>query len=286
MSTVLTAQAADGTIAKALVDGAGYPIVILHPGMNSPERYTKVSDILAKHYQIIRVYRYQYRQDLKRDPLTGDPCTVEDEVNHVLAITRELKKPALLFGHSSGGTVALETLLSSPESFVAGMIYEPALVLRNDTGFCLSADTWQSNGELGECALKARKFLQNSKPEKAMSLFIHYIAQFSKLKSDIAGALTAAFPAYRKVITCQIDDLEAMEHLGYRFDAYQALKMPVSVLSGEKSIEANKAMAFALADVLPNVERTSLSRQGHNSHAQDPEQLAGTIQAFAHKVFS
>jgi len=282
---MITAKADDGTIAKALDNGAGLPIVILHPGMNSPERYTKVSNFLEKYYRVIRIYRYQYRLDLKKDIKIGSPCSVSDEIKHVLAIIKEIGEPVLLFGHSSGGTIALEALLKSPDSFVGGLIYEPALVTKKDSDYYLSGDKLDSNGSIGDCVRNSREALRNGSPAKALSIFMQHVAHLGKFPSNLAGKLTAAFAKYRPIITCQIDDLEAMEKLGFRINEYKSLNLPLGMIYGEKSIEPNKAMTFAVTDNSPNIELISFKNQGHNGHAQDPNQLGSIIKEFADKVF-
>ncbi len=119
---LLTTMAADGTSVRVEVEGVGRTILILHPGMDTGKSYTRVAAILAKRYRVIRLHRRQYRLDLKADPLHGSPCTVADEVAHVLAIVKTIEEPIFLYGHSSGGPVALETLLASPSSFAGAMI--------------------------------------------------------------------------------------------------------------------------------------------------------------------
>jgi pimeloyl-ACP methyl ester carboxylesterase len=284
-NNLLITTAADGTSVHAEAEGAGPVILILHPGMNTPECYTRVSSLLAKHYKVIRLYRRQYRLDLKKDPLRGSPCTVADEVEHVLAIIKAVGAPVFLFGHSSGGPVALEALVASPSSFVGGMIYEPASVILGPDGLHLSGDRIEQNGEVGEGLRRARQSLMSGKPGKAMSIFTQYIAGWSSFLGNVGGALTALVPVYRSLIPCQIDDLEAMERLGVRLDAYAKLNLPVAMVCGERAIEFNKAMVAAVADVLPIVERIILSRQGHTCNVNDPEQLARVIETFAHRVF-
>jgi hypothetical protein len=44
-------------------------------------------------------------------------------------------------------------------------------------------------------------------------------------------------------------------------------------------------MVAAVAAVLPEVERISLSRQGHTCHVYDPAQLARVMEDFAVRVF-
>ena len=58
---LLTTTAVDGTSVRAEVEGMGRPILILHPGMDTGRSYARVAALLAKRYQVIRLYRRQYR---------------------------------------------------------------------------------------------------------------------------------------------------------------------------------------------------------------------------------
>src|SRR6266700_3836643 len=87
-TTLLIATAADGTSVRAAAEGEGRVILILHPGMDTGKSYAQVAARLARRYRVIRLHRRQYRLDLKTDPLRGSPCTVAEEVDHVLAMVK------------------------------------------------------------------------------------------------------------------------------------------------------------------------------------------------------
>jgi hypothetical protein len=84
----LTTTSADDSTVRALDEGQGPVILILHPGMETGTRYRKVAAILSKRFRVIRLHRRQYRLDLKKDPRVGSPCTVAEEVEHVLAMVK------------------------------------------------------------------------------------------------------------------------------------------------------------------------------------------------------
>ncbi len=284
-SNLLTATASDGTGVRAEVEGSGRTILILHPGMDTGKSYARIAAILAKRYRVIRLHRRQYRLDLKADPLHGSPCTVADEVAHVLAIVKAIDDPIFLYGHSSGGPVALETLVASPSSFAGAMIYEPASVINSAGSLNLSGDRIERNGELGEGLKRAREALVAGKPGRALGVFTQIAAGWPGYLANPTAELVALIPAYRTLIPCQIDDLEAMERLGIRLDAYARVNLPIAVVSGEKSPTSNKEMAEAVAGALPIVERMTLKGQGHACHTRDPQQLARVIETFADRVF-
>jgi pimeloyl-ACP methyl ester carboxylesterase len=282
---LLTATAADGTSVRAEAIGEGRVILILHPGMDTGKSYAKVAARLARRYRVIRLHRRQYRLDLKMDPLCGSPCTVAEEVDHVLTLVKAASTPILLFGHSSGATVALEALVASPASFVGGMIYEPASVIETAEGLHLAEDRIERGGEAGEGLKRARQALMEGRPGRALGMFTQIVTGWPSVLANPAGALAALVPAYRRLIPCQIDDLEVLERLGVRLDAYSKLNLPVAMVGGERSPDSLKEMLAAVADALPRGERITLSGQGHSCHVRDPQKLADVIETFAKRVF-
>lgn len=285
-SQLMNIPAADGTSVRAEIEGEGPVILILHAGMDTGKSYARVAALLAKRYRVIRLHRRQYRLDLKTDPLHGSPCTVADEVEHVLAVVKAIGEPVFLYGHSSGGPVALESLVASPASFAGAMIYEPASVIRDATGLHLSRDRIEREGEVGEGVRRARQALEAGKPGRALGIFTQIAAGWPGWLSNGAAELTTLFPFYRALIPCQIDDLEAMERLGVRLEAYTRLNLPIAMICGDQSPANNKAMVDAVAGALPMVEHVILKGQGHACHTRDPEQLAMVIEAFANRVFA
>jgi len=277
----LTAIAADGTSVRALDEGQGSVILILHPGMETGTRYQKVAAMLSARFRVIRLHRRQYRLDLKEDPKLGSPCTVAQEVEHVLAIVRDVGGPVVIYGHSSGGPVALEALMASPSSFVGGVIYEPASVIGQPGALHLAYEAIPRNGDVGEGLKRARAALADGKPGKALAIFTRIAAGWPRWAAYPAGELTALLPAYRRLIPCQIDDLEAMERLGVRLDAYSTIEVPTVVLGGDRSPAPLHETVAAVSQAIPCARRLVLHGQGHAAHVRAPGQVAGAIEAHA-----
>src|SRR6266542_4095131 len=127
---MLTVTSADGTDVRAYDEGQGPTIVLLGPGLDDGTRTKKIAGILANRFRVIRLHRRQYRLDLKADPkLGGAPCSVAQEVEDVLAVVRAVGEPAVIYGHSDGGVVALEALAAAPSSFAGAVIFEPPAVI-------------------------------------------------------------------------------------------------------------------------------------------------------------
>ncbi len=169
------------------------------------------------------------------------------------------------------------------------MIYEPASVINSDGSWAeslnLSGDRIKWNGEIGEGSKGARLAFLAGKPGRALGIFTQIAAGWPGWLANATAELVALIPAYRTLIPCQIDVLEAMERLGSRLEAYAKFNLPVAMVVGEKSPPFNKEMAEAVAGALTIVERMILKGQGHACHTRDPEQLARTIETFADRVF-
>jgi pimeloyl-ACP methyl ester carboxylesterase len=277
----LTATATDGTNVRALDQGQGPVILILHPGMETGTRYQQVAAMLARRFRVIRLHRRQYRLDLKRDPKLGDPCTVAQEVEHVLAIVRMMNEPVVVYGHSSGGPVALESLLASAPSFVGAVIYEPASVIGSPGALRLAFEVLPGNGEVGEGLQRCRSALAMRDPGKALGIFISVAAGWPAWATHITGKLVALQPAYRELIPCQIDDLEAMERLGVRLEAYSRIGVPTVLLGGDRSPKPLQETVVAVARAIPSAGHVVLHGRGHDAHVRAPEHLARVIEAQA-----
>jgi len=281
--SLLTAKAADGTVAQAIDEGQGRAILIVHPGMTTEAGYARVARLLAPRFRVLRLRRRQYRLDLKAAPNTGSPCTVAQEVEHVLAVVDAVGAPVVLYGHSSGGPVALEALLASPASFAGAVIYDPAAVIGAPGAEHLSTDVVPDGG-VGPGVTSARSALLSGNPGQALAIFTRIAAGWPAWLCSLAGGMVALMPTYRRLIPCQIDDLEALERLGNRLTAYDRVNLPIRLLGGERSPAFLKEILDALQGALPAAERVSVRRQGHDGHVRDPQQLAGLIAAFADSV--
>jgi pimeloyl-ACP methyl ester carboxylesterase len=121
---MITTSSADGTEVRAVDEGQGPVILILHPGSDDGRSWGKVAALLARRFRVVRLHRRQYRLDI-----AGAPVTIGQEVDDVLAVVKVTGNPVVLVGHSSGGVVALEALVSSRSSFAGAVLYEPPVVI-------------------------------------------------------------------------------------------------------------------------------------------------------------
>jgi pimeloyl-ACP methyl ester carboxylesterase len=271
---VHTITSADGTDVRVYDEGTGPPIVMLHPGLDDGTRNKKMAAILARRFRVVRPHRRQYRLDLKADPLLGgEPCTVAQEVEDVLAVVRAIGEPVVLYGHSDGAVVALEALAEAPSSFAGGVIFEPAAVIGPPLG-----------GEDGQVLRRARAALAAGRPGKAMAIFIHGSIGLPRWQAVAAGMAVTAVPKYRRLVPAQLDSLEAMDRLGVRLDAYAKIEVPTVLLGGDRNPAHIAERLDAIERVLPNAERVVMRGRDHGADLKATKQVAQVIEDLAGKV--
>ncbi|MEQ4718884.1 alpha/beta hydrolase [Nonomuraea sp. B19D2] len=238
--------------------------------MDDGTRTKKLAAILARRFRVLRLHRRQYRPDLK---IGGTPCSVSQEVDDILAIARQVGQPLIIYGHSSGGVVALEALAASPSTFTGAVIFEPAAVI--DTPLA---------GQDGEVITHARAASAAGKPGRAMAIFFRQTIGLPAWQAWAAAALTALIPRYRRLVPCQIDDLEAVDRLGGRLDTYSRITTPTVLLSGDRSTSQQTAPLDAIERVLRRAERVVMHERDHGADLKAPKTVAGIIQTLADKV--
>ncbi|MGK5556296.1 alpha/beta fold hydrolase [Actinomadura kijaniata] len=265
-TTVFTTASADGTDVRAYDEGQGPVLLVVGPGMDDGTRTKKLAALLARRFRVLRLQRRRYRLDLK----TGDgPCSAAQEVDDVLALARAAGEPAFLYGHSSGGVIALEALAASPSSFAGAVIFEPAAVTGPPLG-----------GEEGAVVSRARAAIAAGRPGRGLSIFMREAVGLPSWQATAAGAFTGLVPRYRRLIPRQIDDLEAMNELGVRLDAYARIDVPVLLLGGDRSPAHLAERLDALEHVLPHAHRVVMPDRDHGADLKAPRQVAHIIETF------
>ena len=268
---MLAISSADGVDVRAYDEGQGPAIVIVGPGLDDGTRTKKLAALLARQFRVIRPHRRQYRWDLKTK---GQRCSVAQEVDDVLAVADHVGQPLIVYGHSSGATVALEALVASPSTFSGGVIFEPAIVIETP---------WA--GEHGKVITQARAALNAGKPGTAMAIFTRDVIGLPPWQAQMVGMFTSLYPRYRTLAACQIDDLEAMDELGIRLNAYARISVPTVLLGGDRSPARLSAPLDALEHGIPSAQRVVMHNKDHGADVKAPKTVAEIVETFANQVF-
>lgn len=266
---MLTTYSTDGTEVRAYDEGQGPPVILVGPGMDDGTRGAKIASILSEGFRVLRPHRRQYRLDLKG----GSPITVADEVEDIRALTRAVGAPAVLYGHSSGGVVALETLVAAPSAFSGAVIFEPPAL----TGPPLA-------GPKGEVLRRARTAASTGRPGEALTIFSRDVVGLPAWKARLAGRIGSLVPHYRRLIPCQLDDLEAMDQLGVRLAAYTQIKVPMILLAGDRSPAHVLDRLHALGRAMPHSHMVTMRGRDHGADVKAPTAVAQVIELLTDEV--
>ncbi|MGW3343004.1 alpha/beta fold hydrolase [Nonomuraea rubra] len=268
---IITAKAADGTEARAVDEGGGPAVLVLHPGLDDGTSWKAVAARLAPHHRVVRLHRRRYRLDLDQRA----PCTVAQEVEHVLAMAEAIGGgPVLLAGHSSGAVIALEAMVAAPSAFAGAVLYEPPAVIGPPLG-----------GPGGEVHRRARAAIAAGRPGRAMRIFVRDTVGLPGWAALLVGWFVAVTPRMRALAPRQIEDNVAMDALGVRLDAYAGIRAPVVLLGGDRSPAHLGERLDALERTLPHPRRVLLPGQGHSAHAKAPDRVAAVIASLAAEVY-
>jgi pimeloyl-ACP methyl ester carboxylesterase len=274
MSTVtdtMTLTSPDGTDVKALAEGSGPTILIVHGGLDDGSSWEKVAARLTPRFRVVRVVRRQYRVDLP--PLS--PYSMDAEVDTVLTVAGSIPGPMVIVGHSSGGVVALETIAAAParltdgpEKFAGAVLYEPPVV----TG----------PPDPGDDRLKrAQAMMDAGKPGRAMQIFISEIVG---MPAPAAVAMRTAVAANSRLRALAPRQLTDMDGLSVRLDAYASIGIPVLLLGGDQSPAHLGEKLDVLAATLPNTDKVIMAGRDHGANQRAPEDLAARIAVFADQI--
>lgn len=264
---MFTVSASDGTEVRAIDEGAGRTILIVHGGMGDSSAWHKVAPLLTPRFRVTRLHRRQYRTDLT--PAT--PVTMAQEVQDVLAVVATIDQPVLLVGHSSGAVLALEAVHAQPDAFAGLVAYEPPTVIDQPLG--------------GPALLRARAADNAGKPGTAFRLFLRDIVRQPPWLTWLAPLFIGAVPLLRARVARQLDDTDAIDALGVRLDAYATIRTPTVLLGGTRSPAHLSTRLDALLGVLPNARKVLLAGQGHLANDRAPGRVAVVIEEFAAEVF-
>jgi pimeloyl-ACP methyl ester carboxylesterase len=263
----MTIVSADGTDVIVTEEGQGAPILILHGGMSDEAPWAKVAAELAPVYRVVRIRRRLYRTELPADPATDFALEVAD----VAAVAATFGEPCVLVGHSSGAVVALEALVAHPEAFAGAVLYEPPVVLTGPLG---NASTLS----------RARTALAGGHVGRALRIFLAEAVQLPAALALLIGVMTRFTPQLKTFGPRQIDDLEAIDRLGRRVEAYGAIQVPVLFLSGDKSPSHLLERTQAVAAAMPHARMETMTGQGHGANDGDPALVARLVAGQAREV--
>jgi pimeloyl-ACP methyl ester carboxylesterase len=253
-----TVTSHDGTTIVYDQSGQG-PALILVGGAGSTRRdAASVAAALAPYFSV-------YAFDRRGRGESGDtaPYAVAREIEDIAALIDKAGGSANVFGHSSGGILALDAAQSLPADKITKLaVYEPPVII-DDThsampeGFVAQLKELISNGRRGEASETFSRFV--GLPEEMIAMM---------RQSPAWPAMEANAPSlvYDATISEPVEqgDLDAL-------NKWATIATPTLVMDGTVFLGRPEPHAFlrhgadAIARVLPNASRQTLEGQDHGA---------------------
>lgn len=242
----------DGTSIACDKRGTGPAVVIVNGALTTRRSGAELVELLAPRLTVL-TYDRRGRGD------SGDtaPYAVEREVEDIAAVLGVAGGSAALYGHSSGGCLALEAALAlGPGRVTRLAMYEAPY---DDDASVRPA--WEAYLRDMQAAL------DSNRPGDAAALFMTFLGTPAE---QIEQMRQAPFWAGIEAVAPTL----AYDHAGLLADrsipAERAagLAVPALVLHGEKGAPFMARTAATLGQVIPEAEVRTLAGQDHNPSAQ------------------
>lgn len=205
-------------------DGAGEPLVLLHPGLADSRAFEEYVPELAEHFHV-------FRPDRRGHGRTADvegPITYELMKQDTIAFLEQVVGgPALLLGHSVGAPLALLVALERPD-LVRGLVFSAGV---------FHHEGWTPG---------------------AIDLDEEMVAFFA----DYWGAVAPDGPGHFDVVKAKLDRMNREEPTLTVADL-AGYPGPALVMVGDRDDEIYMEHTLALRDGLPDAQLAVLPNTGH-----------------------
>jgi len=264
MTVAEMTRSADGTEIAYDRTGDGPALVIVGGAWNDRRSPAELAEALADDFTV-----YCYDRRGRGDSGFTEPYAVEREIEDLQAVIGATGGTAHLFGHSSGGALALETAARSV-SVGKLAVYEPPYIV-NDSRPPLPADYAEHLDELaaaGEGREVMRYFMTTAvgmPPE-----MVEPMVNSPMAKAMVPLAHTVSYDG--RVMLRQGMDGKPLSN-----DWTDSITVPALVMDGGNSPAWLRSAARAVVWVLPDVQYRTL--EGCD-HAAPPEAIVPVLEAF------
>ena len=237
-------------------------IVLVHGSMDRGSSLRATARRLADDFHVVLYDRRGYGRS--RD--LGGPFDVETNVEDLVAVLRG--RPAVVFGHSLGGDIALAAAQRHPEMIRAVGAYEPPM----------SWEPWWPEATAGSEAVDCA---EKEGTEAAAEMFIRRM-----IGDELWGRLPSATRAERRAEGAALVGELVDVRRAAPYDT-AAIAVPVLLACGESGAAHHRRAAAILRERLAaaaadgRVVFVDVPGTGHGIHLQNPQALAELVRRLA-----
>jgi pimeloyl-ACP methyl ester carboxylesterase len=253
----------DGTTIAFDAQGEGPPLILVDGAMTTRSSGSKpeLAKLLAQHFTV-----YSYDRRGRGDSGDTKPYAVEREIEDIEALIDRAGGSAFVYGHSSGGSLALESAIQLGDKVKKLAIYEAPY---NDDPEAQKA--W------GEYIKNLTEALASDRRGDAVALFMAYVGMPA---AQIAGMRQAPFWAGMEAVapTLAYDNTAIMGKDGsIPTQRVARVHVPTLVMNGGNGAPFMLETARTLSKTIPLAKLSTLDGQTHDVH---PAVLAPVLVEF------
>lgn len=250
---------ADGTTIACQPGGSGPPLVIVNGALSDRRSVAQLRPVLERSFTVISY-------DRRGRGASGDAAAYapEREYEDLRAACEQLAVPPFVYGHSSGGVLALEAALHGLP-MAALVLYEPPYIL--------PGSRVPPGADLPD---RLERLIAAGERNGALRLFLDEGIQLPEPVVDDLEA-SAGWPPMLALAHTLPYDLRITGDSAIPVERLRGLRIPTLVLSGAASPPWMRDSIAALAAAIPGSVLQVVAGQ---AHAPAPELLAPRLEAF------
>ncbi|WP_135304878.1 alpha/beta fold hydrolase [Haloarcula amylovorans] len=253
-----TVTSADGTSIAFERHGAGPPLLLLHGG-SSPQYWKPIVPRFAKDYTVIVPHRRGVGE-------SGDAAeySLARGVEDVRAVIDAVNGTPVLFGHSFGGLLAIETARTAPVEKL--IVYEPAVLVGEYR-------------ERADLASQMQTQIDNGDRRQAMKFYIREVMHGGDIE-DLDGWL-AEWPPWPDIValTENIARINrAIEQ--YRLPESLDIDAPALLLAGTEGPPHLRDGIRAVDEALSDSQFLEFEGVGHGGPTEAPDRVTSEVHTF------
>jgi len=235
-------------------DGDGPTVVLVHGTMDRSSSFGRVAKALDGH----RVVRYD-RRGYGRSLELGPPTSFAQQVGDLLdVLDTEAEGPALVFGHSYGGTIALAAAVADPARIAGVAAYECPLPWMD----------WWPGDSAGAKAVAGA-----DDPEEAGEAFMRRMVGDRRWER-LPPSTRQARRAEGATLVAEIAQLRPPNPVPVDLDQ---VRVPVVAAHGTHGAPHHHRAAEVVAELVPGAVLEVVEGAPHGVHLTHPAAVAGLV---------
>jgi pimeloyl-ACP methyl ester carboxylesterase len=254
-------------------EGAGEPLILLHGGQGDYRAWEPQMRELAKYYRVISYSRrYNYPN---QNPQTATDHSASVEAADLEALIRALRLGRVhLVGTSMGAAAALTLAVEHPRMVRSLVIAEPPILAwARDfpDGGAVYADFMRRIQD------PAREAFAAGDDTAAMRYFVDgftSLGHFDGQSPEVQAAIMQN-RVFFKMMTRSHNPYPDLSRIRVR-----ALRIPVLVITGEKTVEIHRRIDEELSRLIPRARSATIPNAGHGSPRENPGAFTEVVMNF------